>query len=160
QLVLSVGRNKQEVAGLLQKLPLLDCKVKGSEVVKSLPVLSTQWCNRAGHLQALQQAEVATLIPGKEVHVMVRDAGKPLVAGGAWGVGRGALVPFALAAPPFPSWDGKISFWPRLRAGVAPYMPARQPNRPGGPGVPGRGMPGGAPAMPGGAEDAGAGYEA
>jgi hypothetical protein len=160
QLVLSVGRNKQEVAGLLQKLPLLDCKVKGSEVVKSLPVLSTQWCNRAGHLQALQQAEVATLIPGKEVHVMVRDAGKPLIVEGSCGLGRVILVAFDLDAPPFTSWDGQISFWTRLQAEVAPYVPARQPNRPGGPGMPAPPMPGGGPAMPGGAEDAGAGYEA
>jgi hypothetical protein len=146
QLVLSVGRNKQEVAQLLQKMPLLNCKVTGSEVLKSLPTLSTQWCGREGHRQVLQQVEVATLLPGKDVHVMVRDGGRPLLLESSCGLGRVILAAFDLDGPPFTTWDGQIDFWKQLQKEVAPYLPPR-PANPGNPRM-GPWMPPG-PAMPG-----------
>jgi hypothetical protein len=143
QLVMSVGRNKQEVAQLLQKMALIDCKLTGSEVRRSLRTLSLEWCKREVHRPLLQQIEVATLVPGKGVHVMVRDEGRPTLVEASCGLGRVILVAFDLDTPPFTTWDGQQAFWTRLQAEAAHHLPARegkaaQPMAPGGP----RAMPG------------------
>jgi hypothetical protein len=147
QLVLSVGRNKQEVAQLFSKMALLDCKVTGSEVVNRLTNLSN-WCELAGNRQPLQQVEVATLVPGKSVHVMLRerrDGGRPLLLESSCGLGRVILVAFDLDTPPFATWDGQLAFWTRLQAEVAPYLPVRAAGqgKKGGPAVAPAGPAGG-----------------
>lgn len=135
QLILSAGRNKQEVAQLLSRMPLLDVKVTGSEVVKGLPVLSNQWSERI-NLTPLEQVEIATVEVGKSVNVLVRDAKKPILMQSSCGLGRVLLVAFDLDTPPFTSWDGNESFWVRMQREVSPYLPTRQAGRPaGGPGA-------------------------
>jgi hypothetical protein len=145
QLVLSVGRNKQEVARLLQAMPLLDCKVTGSEKLPSLPELSGRWCEREPHKPILQQVEVATVEPGPGVHVLVREGTRPVLLEGSCGLGRVVVAAFDLDMPPFTTWDGQQEFWQRLQEGLVPYSTIRQPGRPGagpGPGPVG-GPPGG-----------------
>lgn len=129
QLVMSCGRNKQEVAQLLARMPLLDVKVTGSEVMATLPVVSNQWSERI-NLAPLQQVEVATLTAGQGVNVLVREARKPVIVQSARGLGRVVLVAFDLDAPPFSTWDGQDAFWARLRKEVAPYIPGRARGKP------------------------------
>ncbi len=138
QLVMSVGQSKQEVAKLLKKMPLLECEIKGSVPKQSLPVVSRQWCNREGHRQTLQQIEVAVLAPGKDVHVMVRDADRPVILESSCGLGRVILVAFDLDMPPFTTWDGQQAFWTRLQSEIAPHLPGRQ--EPAGARQPGQAM--------------------
>lgn len=129
QLVLSVGRNHQEVAALLVRWPLLGCGVTGSETVRSLPIVSTQWCNRVGK-PPLAQVEVATLAPGGDVNVLVREERRPVIVQAACGTGRVVLVAFDLDAAPFSTWDGQDDFWARLQAEVAPQPPGRASRKP------------------------------
>ncbi|MFO0925559.1 MAG: hypothetical protein U0736_00760 [Gemmataceae bacterium] len=123
-LILSVGRNRQETAALLAKLPLLDCQITGSETVRSFPVLSTQWANRVGK-PPLAAAEVATLVPGRDVDVLVREERRPIVVQAACGLGRVIGVAFDLDAPPFSTWEGQDDFWARLQSEVAPHLSTR-----------------------------------
>jgi hypothetical protein len=127
QLVISVGRNKQEVAQLLQKMPFIDCKVTGSEVVKRpLRTLSIDWCKREIHRPPLQGVDLATVVPGKGVHVMVRDDSRPILMEASYGLGRVILVAFDLDRAPFTTWDGQQAFWTRLQSEAAPYLPVRE----------------------------------
>lgn len=130
QLVLSVGRNRQEVAALLAKWSLLDCRIPGGETLRSLPVLSTQWCNRVGK-SPLAQVEMATLLPGRHVDVLVREEGKPILVQAACGLGRVIVVALDLDTPPFSTWDGQDDFWTRLQAEVAPHLTSRGRRKPG-----------------------------
>ncbi len=125
QVVLSVGRNKQEVAQLLAKLPLLDVKVTGSEVVGTMRHVSHEWSERQLHQSKLQQVEVATVTPGPRVDVLVRENGKPVILQGACGLGRVLLVAFDLDGPPFTTWDGHEAFWARVQKEVVPYLAPR-----------------------------------
>src|SRR5262249_3440974 len=138
RLVVSAGRNKQEVAQLLAKMPLLDVKITGSETVKSLPVVKTRWAERLVFQAPLQQVEVATVVPGRGASVMVREESGPVIVEGSCGLGRVVLVAFDLDAPPFTTWDGQEAFWNRLQREVAPYLPPRA-----------RAKPAAAPAQPG-----------
>ncbi len=124
QLVLSCGRNKQEVAQLLQQWPGLEIQVSGSEVLPSLPVISNQWCDRV-NLPSLQQVEVATLTVGPQVNVLVREERRPVIVQTAWGLGRVFVVAFDLDAPPFSTWDGQEAFWRRLDREILPSLGVR-----------------------------------
>jgi hypothetical protein len=147
QVVLSVGRNKQEVAGLLKAMPLLPVEVAGSGVVDSLPELSGGWVDLRNK-PALGQVEVAEVKPGAGVHVTVRDAYEgwwcrvvsPVLLEGSCGLGRVVLVAFDLDTPPFTVWEGQQEFWQRLQKDLVPYSTVRQPGRPMAvrPGMPGQ----------------------
>jgi hypothetical protein len=150
QLVLSVGRNHQEVSKLLQKMPLIDCKITGVQKLE-LANLATGWCQREGRRVLPRQAfEVATLVPGKSVHTMLRDGfavdviGKggregeerSVIVESSCGLGRVILVAFDLDTPPFTTWEGQLPFWTRLQTEVAPYMPVRGKGMGMAPGMP------------------------
>ncbi|MFO0843181.1 MAG: hypothetical protein U0797_12425 [Gemmataceae bacterium] len=130
QLVVSVGPNTQEVSSLLAKMPLLDVRVAGGEMLANLPVISNQWSDRV-NLAPLQQVQVAALKPGPAVNVLVREARKPVIVQSACGLGRVVLVAFDLDAPPFSTWDGQEAFWARLQKEVAPTLPGRTRGKPG-----------------------------
>ncbi|MGL4550628.1 MAG: hypothetical protein ACRC33_05535, partial [Gemmataceae bacterium] len=126
QLILSVGSSRQEVAReLLPRLPLIDIKVTGSETLKSLPVLTLQWCRLGVQKATLQNLEVTTLVPGKGVHSLVRDGDRPVLLEAACGLGRVILVTFDLEDPKFSTWDGQSAFWMRLQQDIAPYIPRK-----------------------------------
>jgi len=118
RMILSVGRNYQQVAELLRRWPVLDCGITGSQTVRALPTLS-QWSERPGHKPHLLQAEVATLVPGPGVDVLIREGDRPLMVQAALGLGRVLLVAFDLDAPPFTAWEGLEDFWTRLQAEIA-----------------------------------------
>jgi hypothetical protein len=145
RLVVSVGRNQQLVARLLDKgrMPLLDCKITGATKLDSLPTLSAQWCGRAPHQAPLQGVkEAAVLAPGPGVHVLVREGDRPVLVQASSGLGRVVLAAFDLDAAPFTTWDGQVAFWEKLQAEVAPYLP-RRGNKPAA------GVPGMPPGLPG-----------
>jgi hypothetical protein len=125
RLVLSVGRNQQFVARLLEKMPLIDCGVTGGAVVPALGAMSSGWCNRAPHLAPLRDAEVATLAPRGGTHVLVREGNRPVLVQGSCGLGRVVLTAFDLDGPPFTAWDGQVDFWGKLQAELAPTLAAR-----------------------------------
>lgn len=125
QVIMSVGKNKQEVAQLLAKLPLLDVKITGSEVMGPMRILANQWSERQLHQAQLEKVEVATLVPGPRVAVMLRENRKPVIVQGSYGLGRVVLVGFDLDAPPFTTWDGQEAFWTRMQKEIAPYLTAR-----------------------------------
>ncbi len=154
QLVVSVGRNQQAVRGLLDRVPLIDCKITGSKPkVPTLPVLS-QWAwDKAGGInrQPLRGVEMATFERGPGVHAVIRESAGPVMVEASCGLGRVVLVSFDLDMEPFTGWDGQDGFWTGLQDLVAPFLPRRgrnqgapaprpMPGMAGGPG--GFGMPG------------------
>lgn len=133
QLVLSVGQNSQDVAGLLAKMPLIDAKVTGNETVGRLQLVSYSWSERPLHQPALQQVRVASLTLGPRVEVMVREDRKPVIMEASAGLGRVVLVAFDLDLPPFTLWEGQEAFWKRLQREIAPAIVGRGQPRAGGP---------------------------
>jgi len=117
RLILSVGRNHQDVAELLdKKLPLLDCAVKGVVRAERLSNLQT-WVQGDG---ALANVEIAELQPGPQTHVLVRETvgakERPVLVQGSCGLGRVLFVGFDLDQPPFTEWNEprRRAFWGRL----------------------------------------------
>ena len=143
QLVVSVGRNQQDVAKLLAKMPIMDCKITGGELNQKLPVVSRGWSKREHHLPILQQVELTTLELGDRVDVLVREERKPVIVQASCGLGRVMLVAFDLDGPNFTAWDGQEKFWTRIQTEIAPYLsnrgvkPRNQGNIAPQPGVPG-----------------------
>jgi hypothetical protein len=132
RLVVSVGRNHQLVSSLFkEKLPLLNCEIKGSVQRPALPNLILWGGREAQDLQPLQKVEIACLRPGPGVHTDVieeadaDDAQKrPLIVEGSCGLGRVVLVALDLDAPPFTDWEAQPAFWKKMQANVAPRQPA------------------------------------
>ena len=155
QLIISVGRNQQAVAGLLKRVGLIDVKITGSAVVPELSVLSRDWLQRGPGKSLLQQVETATLKHGPGVHVLVREASGPLVVQSSCGLGRVVLVGFDLDTAPFLTWDGQEAFWTEMQKLVAPYLPLRRGKGADRPVMAQPGMPPGArlPGMPGDGSD-------
>ncbi len=137
KLIVSVGRNQQLVARLFEKMPLLDCPVKGTVRRPALPEMA-RWAQRPGDRPPLRNVEMARLAPGRGAHVVLREpagAGEredtPVVVEGSCGLGRVRLVAFDLDAPPFTTWDGQTAFWRALMARFAPVMSRPNPNKGG-----------------------------
>jgi hypothetical protein len=135
QLVFSVGRNKQEAAGLLARMPFIDCKITGSETVPSLSTLTTEWCNVREVAATLQQVEVATLVSGPRVDVLLREERRPIILQGSFGLGRVFVVGFDVDAAPFSGWDRRDTFWTRIQDLTTPKAVKRQDNRNFNPGI-------------------------
>ncbi len=139
QVVVSVGKNRQEASRLLAGddktpavLPLVPMQFTGTEVLRTLPNLSTQWSSQAAHKAALQDLDITTIVPGPGVVSMVRDGGKPVILQGACGLGRVIVVAFDLDAPKFATWEGQEAFWQRLQKEIAPHIQPRKGAAPGG----------------------------
>ena len=88
QLVVSVGSNQQDVAKLLAKMPLIDCKITGVELNQKLPEVSRGWSDRTANRPILQQVELTTLELGDRVDVLVREERKPVIVQASRGLGR------------------------------------------------------------------------
>jgi hypothetical protein len=123
RLIVSVGRNHQAVAQLLQKMPLLDCPVTGSATLEALPNLSA-WAKGGAVAAPLEKVEVATLKPGPGTHVLIRDGGRPVLVQGSCGLGRVVLAAIDLDGPPFTTWEGREALWQKLQGEATPAPPA------------------------------------
>jgi hypothetical protein len=135
KLIVSVGRNQQLASRLFEKMPLLDCPIKGALTRPALPEMA-RWCQRPGEKPPLRRVEMARLAPGRGAHVALREpAGPgerddtPVVVDGSCGLGRVRLVAFDLDTPPFTTWDGQTAFWRALMARFAPVMSRPNPNK-------------------------------
>ncbi|MFO0879114.1 MAG: hypothetical protein U0840_17355 [Gemmataceae bacterium] len=126
QLIISAGRNRQEMQRLLEKWPLLDVRITGGETLRTMPVLSNQWSERV-NLPPLAGVEVATLTVGPRAEVLVREGKLPVIVQASCGLGRVLFVAFDLDAPPFSTWDGQPAFWTRIFREVGPALPIRAP---------------------------------
>jgi hypothetical protein len=137
KLVVSIGEGWQQAAELLSgpKAPLgmTPLEVGKPEVVRSLPALSTLFCQQAARKSVLQGLEVAEVRPGPGMAVLVRDGGKPVLLQGSYGMGRVFVLAFDLGSPRFTGWDGQEAFWSRIQQELAPGLAAPRPAR-GGPG--------------------------
>jgi hypothetical protein len=152
QLVVSVGRNHQLAAAVLEQLPLpevdkqllLDCKI-GPGVARKQLTKVTDWA--MPHVQlnrtVLANVEIAGLQPGPDVHVIVSERSegadgveRPVLVQGSCGLGRVILVAFDLDTEPFTRWSGQAEFWKRLIAELAPRTEFAAPRGQ----VPGGGM--------------------
>jgi hypothetical protein len=122
QLIVSVGRNQQDVAKLLAKMPLIDCKIIDSVQNQKLPEVSRGWSRREAHRPILQQVELVTLELGDRVDVLVREERKPVIVQASCGLGRVLLVAFDLDGPNFTAWEGQEAFWTRMQSEIAPYL--------------------------------------
>jgi hypothetical protein len=148
RLVISCGRNQQEVPDLLGGLQIeLPVEVTGLLPLQSLDSLQA-WLppgtpplsnpidkKRPGAPPA--PVEVARLLrkPGREVETVVParegDPSPPLIVRAPFGMGQVMLVAFDLDQPPFMSWAGQGKFWERLqdKTRTKPADP-NQPNTP------------------------------
>ncbi len=138
RLVLSVGRNQQGVARWLDKVPLVDCALKGKSTRSVLPNISF-WCGQnVQEKKGLRHVEIAHVTPGPNSYGLVwEEAGegdlerRPIIVQSSCGLGRVVLVAFDLDAPPFSTWEGQPAFWKKLQGEIAPRQAANV-NRPGG----------------------------
>jgi hypothetical protein len=144
-LVVSVGHNHQLAAELLgkmplpgyDKMPLLDCTLKGSVNRDSLRQVGrwikdgqggqlSAWTNAGG--VRLGKVEVADLAPGPGVQVLVRepaadgDPERPVMVQASCGLGRVVLVAFDVDGPPFTTWQGQRAFWDTLVKEIGPQQ--------------------------------------
>jgi hypothetical protein len=135
KLILSVARNHQDVARILEeKTPFIHCAIKGTVRRKFLVGLH-DWARTN---QALRDVDIADMAPGPDTQVMVREPvdradprERPLLVQSACGLGRVLLVGFDLDQPPFVGWAGQRIFWNKLLDQVVPTLNAnivRQPN--------------------------------
>jgi hypothetical protein len=139
KLIVSVGRNQQLVTRLFERMPLLDCPIKGAVTRQALPEMA-RWAQRPGDRPPLGRVEMARLAPGRGAHVVLREpAGDgerddtPVVVDGSCGLGRVRLVAFDLDTPPFSTWEpaGQTAFWRALLARFSPTMSRPNPNKQG-----------------------------
>jgi hypothetical protein len=148
KLIVSVGSNHQEVGRLLAKVPLLDCKIAGSNTVAELPA-GQVWTDF--RLPPLRKVEVALLEPGPTTVTLLNEEGegpggpskkkRPLVVQGSFGLGVVSYVAFDLDTPPLTTWEGQTDFWRRCLKELAPRPPdASQNPNPGMPNRPQLGM--------------------
>jgi hypothetical protein len=140
QLVLSVGRNQQDVARLLKKLPLINVEITGTRKIERLPTVS-QWSTPELR-DVLAQVETATVVPGQGTTVLLTEDRQPLIMQASCGLGRVVLVACDVDAPPFTTWNGRQDFWTKMQEQVAPYVAPRldrqiKPQQRGAPGMPG-----------------------
>lgn len=117
RLILSVSRNHQLVARLLEeKLPLLECPLKGTVLIPQLNNLQS-WVGGEG---VLKNIEMAHFEPGSRVHVLLREQGgnksQPVMVQGAFGLGRVIFVGMDLDTAPFTTWNegSRRIFWNKL----------------------------------------------
>jgi hypothetical protein len=130
KLIVSVGSNHQQVARLFERVPLLDCKVVGSNTVAELFPARTWAGNRLrAETAAPRKVEVALLEPGAGTLVLLAGEGgaggkkRPLIIQGAFGLGMVSYVAFDLDTPPMTTWEGQTAFWQRCLDELAPPLP-------------------------------------
>jgi hypothetical protein len=130
--VLSVGKNHQEVARLLTMLPLLDVEITGGVSRPALPVVS-HWSQQNLGRPLQGTIAVAKVKPGPGVAVLVRERldppdleDRPMVMQGSCGLGRVVLVAFDVDTEPFTAWPGKGDFWARIEELAGPRAPLPQ----------------------------------
>jgi hypothetical protein len=139
RLVISVGRNHQLVARLLEKMPLLDCGIKGAVTRPALPS-TLLWIAREAQHQQLQKplrsVEIACVKPGASVHADVTEEpdavdldARPVVIQASCGLGRVLLVAFDLDAPPFTTWEGQAALWKTIQSELAVGQAVQAPGR-------------------------------
>jgi hypothetical protein len=126
--VVSLGVNQQEVSKLLEKMPLLNCSIKGKVTRKTLPIVGS-WSGPEVR-DPLGPVEIAELTPGAGTAVLVRErpgaeerVERPLLIQGSCGLGRVLLVAFDLDSDAFTRWSGQLAFWKKLRTEIAPPLP-------------------------------------
>jgi hypothetical protein len=128
RLVISVGRNAQQVAKLLEGINC-GCEIKGkNDHRKSLPSLvayagreeqgrQPKWGNRV---------EIANFVPGPGLDVLVRedavadDPERPLLVQAAYGLGRIVLIAFDIDKRPFTDAEGPQAVWKKVQADFIP----------------------------------------
>jgi len=128
KLVLSVARNHQDVARILEeKTPFIHCGIKGTLRRKTLGNLHF-W---SGSPWAMRDVDIADLEPGPDTQVMVREVpdqvdrkDRPLLVQSACGLGRVVLVGFDLDLQPFVGWTGQRAFWTKLLSELLPSFAA------------------------------------
>jgi hypothetical protein len=133
--VLSVGRNWQNVARWLEKVPLVDATLQSKLMRSTLPNLQA-WSGADPRLKnPLRNIEIVRVQPGPNMHGLVYEdptAGdqetRPILWQSSCGLGRVLLVAFDLDSPEFLTWDGQSAFWRKLREEVAPHVSASEAN--------------------------------
>src|SRR5262245_59889007 len=125
KLVISVGHNDQWVDKLLEKTPLIDCKIKGKVYRRHLAL--QPWISGFERSKDFPGSgmEVARLEPGKGVQVLIRekDQGRdttdaedrPLIVQAPCGMGRVILCAFDLDLAPFTQWDHQSQLYKKVR---------------------------------------------
>ncbi len=113
RLVLAVERNHAEVSSLLDKMPLLDCTLKGSVPLPRQGNLQ-RWLGADDTLRKLGKCVDAR--PGPQTYEILRDSDRPVLLQAACGLGRVVLVGFDVDQPPFTDWTipHQGAFWDRL----------------------------------------------
>jgi hypothetical protein len=132
KLIVSVGSNHQEVARLFAKVPLLDCKITGSNTLTESPALRV-WSDL--RMPPLRKLEVALLEPGPSTVTLLSEelegGGKkkrPLVVQGSYGLGMVAYIAFDVDTPPLTTWEGQTAFWHRCLNELTPRLSDGNPN--------------------------------
>jgi hypothetical protein len=140
KLIVPVGSNHQEVARLFERVPLLDCKVAGSNTIPEV-FAANVWAGRP-QIVPPRKVEVALLEPGPGVLTLLNEEGegpgrpgrRPLIVQGSFGLGMVSYVAFDLDTPPMTTWEGQTAFWQRCLDELAPRLSdGRAPPNPGMP---------------------------
>jgi hypothetical protein len=135
QLVIAVGRNHKQASRLLEKIPFLELEIRAPARVKALTSFSAQWCPGTGPRVPLQNVNLAQIRPGSNTHVLVSEAGRPVLVQASCGLGRVVLVGFDLDSPPFTVWEGQVDFWRKLQSELLSTPQQQGANAPRSPGV-------------------------
>jgi hypothetical protein len=143
RLVISVGRNHQAAAKLLEKMALLRCGVEGTKPRSSLDGLAAWF---APQTPRLRRVEIAVLKPGPGTQVLASEAPgteaggdrqeRPVVVQAACGVGQVLLVAFDLDTGPFtesPFSASRRPFWIKLLEQMGIHTPEAAPAGPPAP---------------------------
>ena len=113
RLVLAVERNHAEVSSLLDKMPLLDCTLKGSVPLPRQGNLQGGW---EPTIRCASSASASMHARGRKPTRSCATATGPVLLQAACGLGRVVLVGFDLDQPPFTDWTipHQGAFWDRL----------------------------------------------
>lgn len=134
RLVISVGKNHQLVAEMLDKMPgLIDCTLEGSRK-RSQVVQLRAW---AEENKPLENVEIAELRAGPGTSVLITEpanrddpSDRPLLLQASCGMGRVLLIGIDVDTEPFTSWTGRGKFWSKLTGELTPRIEARAANQP------------------------------
>jgi hypothetical protein len=148
KLVVGVGVNRQDVAELLDKLPLsesdkqplLNCAIDGTVASKApngLPLrVFSRWASVGREPLPVLELSLTHLRPNaapeaeakpEAVVALIREAptaddkdGPPVVVHAGCGLGRVVLLGFDPETTPFSTWQGQKSFWDKLETELQP----------------------------------------
>ena len=147
RLVVSVGKNHQVVAQLLQKTRLIDCQLDAPVTVARAPKLET-WHHPKDPEPPLKGLDLAVVHPGPGATVLLQEGERKTryLLQGSCGLGRVLLVAFDVEANPFAAWAGRKGFWEQLQKELKVRSDVAQQPVPIGAGNP-VAVPGGAGAV-------------